>query len=117
MTDLRVIDGGRSLAPGEADRIVTAAAVYDIDLLRRVRHAERDARMVARLVAPAIATICKTDAELAAMIAVAGVDDATTTAAAFAKAAAAARALADVIEAAEASLSAAIGTLPAWPFR
>jgi hypothetical protein len=106
MTDLRVITGGRSLAPGEPDRIEAAAvsATYDADLLRDVRRAERDARMVVRLMAPAIATTSKTDADLAAMIVAADIREATATAMAFGDAAAAARTLSDVLQAAEAKL-------------
>jgi hypothetical protein len=111
MPDLRVIDGGRSLAPGEADRIATAAAVYDVDLLRRVRHAEKQARSVGQMMAPAFATISNTDTELVAMIAAADIDEAIAVAMTFAKAAAIARALADTLQAAEATLSAAIGTI------
>jgi hypothetical protein len=110
MPDLRVIDGGRSLAPGEAGRIAT---VYDVDVLRRVRHAEKQARSVGQMMAPAFATISNTDTELVAMIAAADIDEAIAVAMTFAKAAAIARALADTLQAAEATLSAAIGTVVA----
>jgi hypothetical protein len=117
MIELRVIDGGRSLAPGEADRVATAAAGCDIDLLRRVRRAEKNARIVVELLAPAFAVVSNTDEELAAMVASADIDDGIATASIFAKAAAITRALAATLQAASDGLSAAAADQAKPPIR
>jgi predicted phage-related endonuclease len=104
LTDLRVIPGGRSLDAAAVAPIVT----YDAELLSRVHNAERDARKVARLMAPAIAALSSGEGALAALIASADASDATTTAQAFREAAASARALAETLEQAEGRLYAAI---------
>jgi len=96
MTELRVIEGGRGRTIGDADPA------------ERVRRVEQDVTRIVCLIAPAVATFCKTKAELARMVAAAEFKDAAATHAAFKEGAEAARALSELLRSAESKLFAAI---------
>jgi hypothetical protein len=114
MTTFRVIEGG--LAP---DRTTTWAAeairkqpgADNAKLRRSVRRAEKDARTIESLMAPAVAAISKTDHEFFEMIRGTNWDDLVATRAAFRRGAQTAQELAETLHAADDRLSEVIAIL------
>ncbi len=100
MTTLRVIQGGRT----EAGAMCRPSDSANASLRARVRRAEKDAHRIAQLMAPAVATIGKTEVDLVQMIKASGFKEATATRAAFREAADAAHGLAEVLRTAETKL-------------
>jgi hypothetical protein len=119
MNQLRVIEGGRALIPngtGKAGAVAPCVINFAIapptdDLPERVRRAEGDARMAAQLVAPGMAIVRKSRAELMRMIASVDFAEAVQTHAIFKDAVAAVSSLFEMLRTAEIRLAVAINAL------
>jgi hypothetical protein len=111
MKHLRVIDGGRALVPCNARDIVASGAAAGDDLGERVRRAEDAANLAAELVAPGVAIVCKSRAELMRMIAAVDLADAVQTHAAFKEAVAGIGSLLEMFRAAEIRLAVAVNAV------
>jgi hypothetical protein len=110
VTGFCVIEGGRAPQSVSSWASTTGKPSNSDDrrLTSRVRRAEKDVRTIADLIAPAIAMVGKPHAEIVGMVAASGWSDSVATRAAFRRAIRTARELADLIEDAEARLSAVI---------
>ena len=119
MNHLRAIEGGRDQRPAAAGKIgplVPCVITPTIgpptdDLPERVRRAEGEARMAVQLVAPGMAIVCKSRAELMRMIATIDVAEAVQTHATFKEAVASVDALFEMFRTAEIRLAVAINAL------
>lgn len=110
MNRLRVIDGGRALVPVDGGKI-EAAELSPLDLQAQVERVERDARMAAELVAPGMAIVGKSRAELMRMIATVDLGEAIRTHAVFKEVVTALAPLFEMLKAAEIRLAVAINTV------
>jgi hypothetical protein len=120
MSHLRAIEGGRDRRPavtGKIGPLVPCCVINPTigpptdDLPERVRRAEGEARMAVQLVAPGMAIVSKSRAELVRMIATVDVAEAVQTQAIFKEAVASVDALFKMLRTAEIRLAVAINTL------
>jgi hypothetical protein len=105
MNHLRVIEGGRPACASEGGKLGTP------DLQEKVERVERDARMAAELVAPGMAIVGKSRADLMRMIATVDLAEAVRTHAVFKEAVSSVDALFEMLRTAEMRLALAINAL------
>jgi len=114
MNHLRVIEGGRALIPNDAaDRRAINAMIEPPtdDLPERVQRAEMAAHHVAQLIAPGMAIVRNSRAELMRMVASVDLAEAVRTHAIFKEAVASVDALFEMLRAAEIRLAVAINAV------
>lgn len=120
MNHLRMIEGGRDRRPTATDEKIGPAVPCVVsatiapptdDLPERVRRAEDDARMAAELVAPGMAIVGKSRADLMRMIATVDLAEAIRTHAVFKEAVSSVDALFEILRTAEMRLALAINAL------
>jgi hypothetical protein len=108
MSRLRVIEGGR---PASASDSIEARECSTPDLQEQVERVERDARMAAELVAPGMAIMGKSRADLMRMIATVDLAEAVRTHAVFKEAVSGVDALFEMLRTAELRLALAINAV------
>jgi hypothetical protein len=108
MNHLRVIEGGRAPVPSDVGKMIEPPTD---DLPERVQRAEMAAHQGAQLVAPGMAIIRNTRAELMRMVASVDLAEAVQTHAIFKEAVASVDALFEMLRAAEIRLAVAINAV------
>jgi hypothetical protein len=110
MNHLRVIEGGRPASASDGGKI-EAGELYAPDLQEQVERVESDARKAAELVAPGMAIVCRSRAELMRMIATVDLAEAIRTHAIFKEAVSGLDALFEMLRTAELRLALAINAV------